>query len=66
MSENDDEIVTVRLPKWKLEKLDQMIDDRKAYDVLTAKLKNYWIWAVVAGAGSVFILWDTIKMKVGG
>lgn len=66
MSDNDDEIVTLRLPKWKVLKLEQMIDDRKAYDVLTAKLKNYWIWAVVAGAGSVFAFWDLIKVKVGG
>lgn len=42
--------------------LKEIIKERKAYNYLTSKLKSLWIWAVVSGAISMFILWDHIKV----
>jgi len=58
----EDEFITVRLPKEDDEVLKEIIKEREAYNYLTSKLKSLWIWAVVSGAISIFILWDHIKV----
>lgn len=60
-----DEIVIVELPRWKVEKLEKIIEERQAYDVITGKFKTWWVWVVVTIALSLFSLWDTIRIKVG-
>jgi len=58
----EDEFITVELPKEDYEVLKEIIKEREAYNYLTSKLKSLWIWAVVSGAISIFILWDHIKV----
>jgi hypothetical protein len=65
MNEDKDEIVIVELPRWKVEKLETIIEERQAFDVITGKLKTWWVWVVVAGAVTIIALWDAIKLKVG-
>lgn len=62
----DDEIITVQLPRWKAEILDKIAEERKAYDVVTGKIKTWWFFAVAAGSLSIYALYDTLKVKVGG
>lgn len=58
----EDEFITVRLSEEDHEVLKEIIKEREAYNYLTSKLKSFWIWAVVSGAISMFILWDHIKV----
>lgn len=63
--DKDDEVITVKMPRWKIQKMEEIIKERQAYDVITGKLKSWWIWAVVGGSLSLIALWDVVKMKVG-
>ena len=42
------------------EALKKVAKERMAYDTITTKLKNNWIWVVGAGALSIWALWDNI------
>jgi len=55
-----------------MEKYYQMKDGKKiakeriAYDTITTKFKNNWIWVVGAGTLSIWALWDNIQALIHG
>lgn len=59
------EIVDVRMSREDFHTMQKMIDERRAYDVITGRLKSLWMWVVVGGVLSIISLWDVIKVKVG-
>lgn len=61
MDENEDDIiVTVKLPRAKLELLRKIIAREEAYGWLEGKLKTSWIWVVAGGILSLITFWDKI------
>ena len=59
---NMDELIEVKLPKEQYELLKQMVKEREAYNLITNKLKNWFLWTVVGGFMTVFSFWEQIKL----
>lgn len=55
----------MNLREDEIEILKKIAAERQAYELITAKLKTWWVWALVAGVMSVFTFWDAIKFRFG-
>lgn len=53
-------IVEVKLTQEDYKVLQQLIKEREAYNVIKAKLANFWVWTVAAGAVSLFVFWEQL------
>ena len=60
MTEDEDIIVTIRLPKSEADTLKEIIKEREAYNYLTNKLKTYWIFTVAGGLLVVWALYEKL------
>jgi len=49
-----------------VEALRRMAKERIAYDTIVQKIKTSWIWAVGAGALTLWALWDNIQSLLTG
>lgn len=49
-----------------LEALRKVARERIAYDTLTNKVKQNWIWAVGAGVLTIWALWDNVHSLLTG
>ena len=58
--DEDDVIVTIRLPKSEADTLKEIIKEREAYNYLINKLKTYWIFTVVGGVLVVWALYEKL------
>jgi hypothetical protein len=59
MTEEDD-IVTVKLPKSEALVLKDIIKEREAYNFLINRLKTYWVFTVAGGVLVVWALYEKI------
>ncbi len=60
MMEEDDEIITVQLPRKEYKILRQVIEREEAYSWFKRQLATSWIWIVGGGALTLLLLWDKV------
>lgn len=49
-----------------IEALKKVAREKMAYDTITQKFKNTWVWGVGAGILAVWALWDKIALLFTG
>jgi hypothetical protein len=60
-----DELITVELPRSEYKLLKEMIARQEAYNWLTSRLKNSWLWVVGGGILTIWMLYDKFHVVTG-
>lgn len=63
---NDDEIITVQLPRSQYKLLREIIKREETYSYIGKKLTSLWVWAFAGGVMTVWALWDKFNGAISG
>lgn len=66
MSEDEDEIVTVQLPRERYETLKNMIKREEAHNWFINWMNTHWLWVIGGGVLTMWALYDKIHLLLIG